>query len=118
MKKSEFITQVAESAGVKRTEADKVIATALTVIADALKAGDKVALTGFGTFEVRARAARTGLNIRTREKISIPASKRPTFSPGAVLRAAVAEKKGAKKKPAAKTSPASKTAAKKPAAKK
>ncbi len=97
MKKSEFIAQVAKAAGVTRGEADKVINTALSVITSSLKAGDKVTLTGFGTFEVRQRGARSGMNIRTREKIRIPASKRPVFSAGAVLKGSVSGKKAARK---------------------
>ncbi len=103
MKKSEFVAQVAKEAGVTRVEADKVINAALNVITSTLKSGDKVTLTGFGTFEVRQRAERAGMNIRTKEKIRIPASKRPVFSAGAVLRGAVSNKNGKKAaKPAAK----------------
>jgi DNA-binding protein HU-beta len=97
MKKSEFVAQVAKQAGVTRVEADKVINAALSVITSTLKGGDKVTLTGFGTFEVRKRGERAGMNIRTREKIRIPASKRPVFSAGAVLKGTISGKKPAKK---------------------
>jgi DNA-binding protein HU-beta len=110
MKKSEFIGQVAKEAGVTRGEADKVINTALSIITSTLKSGDKVTLTGFGTFEVRERGARAGMNIRTREKIRIPASKRPVFSAGAVLKGQITGKRKVAKKPAAKK-PAGKAAA-------
>jgi DNA-binding protein HU-beta len=102
MKKSEFVAAVAKEAGITRVQADKVVNAALSVISQSLKSGDKVTLTGFGTFEVRERAARAGMNIRTKEKIRIPASKRPVFSPGAVLRNSISGKAAAAKKAAAK----------------
>jgi DNA-binding protein HU-beta len=97
MKKSEFVSAVAKEAGITRVQADKIVNAALSVISHTLKGGDKVTLTGFGTFEVRERAARAGMNIRTKEKIRIPASKRPVFSPGAVLRNSISGKKAAAK---------------------
>jgi DNA-binding protein HU-beta len=115
MKKSEFIAAVAKEAGITRVEADKVVNVALSVISSTLKGGDKVTLTGFGTFEVRQRAARAGMNIRTKEKIRIPASKRPVFSAGAVLRGSISGKKAASKAkaPAGKNSKAAKPGKKK-----
>ena len=110
MKKSEFVVQVAKEAGVTRGEADKVVNAALSVITSTLKGGDKVTLTGFGTFEVRKRGERAGMNIRTREKIRIPASKRPVFSAGAVLKGQITGKRKLAKKPAARK-PAAKPAA-------
>ncbi|SRR5258708_625882 len=101
MKKSEFVAAVAKEAGITRVQADKVVNAALDVVSKALKSGDKVTLTGFGTFEVRERAARAGMNIRTKQKIRIPASKRPVFSAGAVLKGIVSGKRAASKKPAA-----------------
>jgi DNA-binding protein HU-beta len=112
MKKSEFVAQVAQDAGVTQVNAEKVVNAALDLIMKTLKSGDKVTLTGFGTFEVRQRAARMGMNIRTRQKIKIPASKRPAFSAGAVLRASITGKTAAKKKVAPKK-PAAKPARKK-----
>ncbi len=97
MKKSDFIAAVAKEAGITRVEADKVVNTALSIISHTLKSGEKVTLTGFGTFEVRERAARAGMNIRTKEKIRIPASKRPVFSAGAVLRGSISGKKAVSK---------------------
>ena len=111
MKKSEFIAAVAKQSGITRVEADKVVNAALSIISSTLKSGDKVTLTGFGTFEVRQRAARVGMNIRTKQRMEIPPSKRPVFSAGAVLRESVVGKKkvkagsngkGSKAKPAAK----------------
>lgn len=97
MKKSDFIAAVAKEAGITRVEADKVVNAALSVIGHTLKSGEKVTLTGFGTFEVRERAARAGMNIRTKEKIRIPASKRPVFSAGAVLREEISGRRPASK---------------------
>lgn len=105
MKKSDFIAAVAKEAGVTRVEADKVVNAVLNVVTKTLKGGEKVTLTGFGTFEVRERAARSGMNIRTKEKIKIPASKRPVFSAGAVLKATISGKKPGAKKAAAKPAP-------------
>ncbi len=97
MQKTELIAQVAKDAGVSQAEAGKVVNSVLTAITNALKTGNKVTLTGFGTFEVRKTAARTGTNPRTRQKIQIPAGKRPTFSAGSSLREAVSGKRGGSK---------------------
>src|SRR5437016_1807768 len=92
MQKSELIARVAKDAGVSQVEAAKVINATISAITDALKTGDKVTLTGFGTFEVRNTAARTGTNPRTKQKIQIAAGKRATFSAGTLLRGAVSNK--------------------------
>ncbi len=92
MQKTELIARVAKEAGVSQVEAGKVVNTILKVVTDTLKAGEKVTLTGFGTFEVRATAARTGTNPRTKQKIQIKAGKRATFSAGTELRTAVSGK--------------------------
>ena len=92
MQKSELIAKVAKDTNVSQTQAASVINGAIQSIVDALKAGDKVTLTGFGTFEVRKTAARTGTNPRTKEKIQIAAGKRATFSAGTLLREAVSGK--------------------------
>ncbi len=104
MQKTELIAAVAKSASVSQVEAGKVVNATIQAISDALKSGDKVTITGFGTFEVRKTAARTGTNPRTKQKIQIPAGKRATFSAGSELRAAVSGKKpaAAAKKPAKK----------------
>jgi DNA-binding protein HU-beta len=115
MKKSEFVAEVAKKAGVTRVEADKVVNAALNVITDTLQSGDKVTLTGFGTFEVRQRAERAGMNIRTKEKIRIPASTRPVFSAGAVLRGAVGNKSDNGKKASGAKAGAKASSAKAPA---
>lgn len=97
MQKTELIAKVAESADVTKAQAAAVVNSALQAIVDALKAGEKVTLTGFGTFEVRKTAARTGTHPRTKQKIQIPAGKRASFSAGTLLRDAVSTKKKGKK---------------------
>jgi DNA-binding protein HU-beta len=96
MQKSELIAKVAKDSNVSQAQAASVINKALDAIVGALKSGDKVTLTGFGTFEVRKTAARTGTNPRTKQKIQIAAGKRATFSAGTLLREAVSGKKKAK----------------------
>ncbi len=89
MQKTEFIEQVAKHAGVTRSEADKVVRAFMSVIEEALANGDKITLTGFGTFEVRQRSEREVTHIRTKEKVKVPASKTPAFSAGAILKQAI-----------------------------
>ena len=95
MQKTGFIKEVAQVAGVPRKEAEKVVKSALKVIEDSLKKGEKVTLTGFGTFEVRHRSARTVTSIRTKNKTTIPAGKVPGFTAGSVLKAAIGDNKSA-----------------------
>jgi DNA-binding protein HU-beta len=112
MQKTEFIEHVAKEAGITRTLADKVVKASLKVIEDSLRGGEKVTLTGFGTFEVRERAPRTVTSIRTKEKVTIPAGKIAAFSAGSDLKSAVtgkAEKAAPKKE--AKAAPAKKAPA-------
>lgn len=82
MKKTELIAAVAEKAGLQKKDADKAIAAITSVIMEAVASGDRVQIVGFGTFEVRTRCARKGLNPRTKETIDIPASKLPVFKAG------------------------------------
>ncbi len=98
MQKTELITKIAKSTGLSQVDTAKVINAALDAITAALKAGDKVTLTGFGTFQQRKTAARVGTNPKTRQKIHIPAGKRATFSAGSSLKAAVSGKAAAKPK--------------------
>lgn len=91
MKKTEFIEAVAEKADLSKAEANRNVNAVLDVITETLAKGDSVVLTGFGTFKVRQTKARNGVNPRTKEKIRIPASKRPSFSAGAVLKKSVSE---------------------------
>ena len=89
MNKTELIAAVAEKAAISKKDADKAIAAFVDSITDALKAGDKVQLVGFGTFEVRERAARTGRNPKTKETITIAGSKAPAFKAGKAFKDAV-----------------------------
>ena len=89
MNKVELIAAVAEKAGLSKKDSDKAVAAVLESIVDALASGDKVQLVGFGSFEVKSRAARTGRNPRTKEVVEIPASKVPVFKAGKALKDAV-----------------------------
>jgi DNA-binding protein HU-beta len=89
MTKSELITMVAEKAGTTKKDADTALNAVLSSISESLAEGKKVQLVGFGTFEVRERAAREGVNPRTKEKIKIAAAKVPAFKPGRALKDAV-----------------------------
>jgi DNA-binding protein HU-beta len=89
MNKTEFIDAVAKLAGLPKTAAADAVNAALEVIAKALKKGDAVQLTGFGTFAVTKRAARKGRNPATGKEIKIAASKAPKFKAGALLKKAV-----------------------------
>lgn len=91
MNKTELIAKVAELTGSAKKDAEKVVCATLDAISGALSEGDKVQLVGFGTFEVKERAARTGRNPRTKEEIEIPASKLPVFKAGKALKDAVAK---------------------------
>jgi DNA-binding protein HU-beta len=93
MQKSELIAAVAKKSNVSQAQAATIVNNTLEAIVDELKKGEKVTLTGFGTFEVRKTAARTGTNPRTKEKIKIAAGQRATFSAGTLLREAVSTKK-------------------------
>ena len=85
MNKTELVNAIAEKAGLTKVDAKNALDATLTSIADALKNDDKVALVGFGTFSVTEKAARTGINPRTKEKIEIPARKVVKFKAGADL---------------------------------
>jgi DNA-binding protein HU-beta len=89
MNKTELIAAVAESAELSKAAAGRAIDATLDAITGALKSDDKVTLIGFGTFEVRKRAARTGRNPRTGKTIKIKASKSPAFKAGKSLKDAV-----------------------------
>ncbi len=89
MNKTELVAAVAEKAGLAKKDADKAVAAVIDAIVDTLKAGDKVALVGFGTFEVKSRAAREGINPLTKEKIKIAASKAPAFKAGKAFKDAI-----------------------------
>lgn len=89
MQKTDFIKAVAEKANMSQKETKQIIDAALDVIAEQLKAGEKVTLTGFGTFEVRQRQTREGVNPQTRAKITIPATRTPGFSASSTLKESV-----------------------------
>ncbi len=93
MNKAELINAVADKAGLSKKDTEQAVNAVIDVITAALKKGDKVQLVGFGGFEVKKRAARTGRNPRTKETIQIPASKIPVFKAGKALKDAVAKKK-------------------------
>ena len=91
MTKIELINAIADQAGLSKKDADAALKAVVNGITDALKKGEKVQLVGFGTFEVRARGERTGRNPRTKETITIPASKAPAFKAGKALKDAVSK---------------------------
>ena len=89
MNKTELISAVAEKAEMTKKDAEKAVNALFASIEEALAKGEKVQLVGFGTFEVRERAARTGRNPQTGEEIQIAASKVPAFKAGKALKEAV-----------------------------
>lgn len=89
MNKAELIDAVAESADISKAAASRAVDGMVAAITSALQKGDQVAMVGFGTFSVKARAARTGRNPRTGETIQIAASNNPTFKAGKALKDAV-----------------------------
>ena len=86
MNKTQLVDVVALKTGLKKKEAAAAVNDMTDAIAEALKAGDKVQLIGFGTFDVKESAAREGRNPRTGETIKIAASKRPVFTAGSALK--------------------------------
>ena len=91
MTKVELIAAVANDANLTKKDAEAAVNSALNAITAALKDGDKVQLVGFGSFEVKKRAARVGRNPKTKESIEIPASVVPVFKAGKALKDAVAK---------------------------
>lgn len=86
MNKTDLIAKIAEGAGLNKVDAKKALKATLEAITGAVKAGDKVALIGFGTFFVAERAARKGINVLTKKTINIPAKKVVKFKAGADLK--------------------------------
>ena len=86
MNKTELVAAVAEQAGLSKKDAEAAVKAFTDVVAEALKAGDKIQLVGFGTFVVSERAAREGRNPRTGETMTIAASKTPKFKAGTALK--------------------------------
>ena len=89
MNKTEFIAVVAEKAEISKKDSEKALKAFVDVVAEQLKAGDKVQLVGFGTFEVSERAAREGRNPQTGETMTIAACKAPKFKAGKALKDAI-----------------------------
>ena len=91
MNKTELTAAIAEQAGISKKDAEKALKAFTDVVADELKKGEKVQLVGFGTFEVSERAEREGRNPKTREPMTIAASKSPKFKAGKALKDMVNE---------------------------
>ncbi|WP_367345200.1 HU family DNA-binding protein [Stenotrophomonas bentonitica] len=89
MNKTELIDAVAEAADLTKADSARAVDAVVASITKALKGGDAVTLVGFGTFQVRDRAARTGRNPKTGDTIKIAASKNPSFKAGKALKDAV-----------------------------
>lgn len=86
MNKSQLVDSIAKESGLTKADATRALDATLATIKKSLKKGDPVTLVGFGTFAVTVRKARTGLNPRTKEKISIKKAKVPKFRPGKALK--------------------------------
>jgi DNA-binding protein HU-beta len=91
LNKAELVTEVAERAGMTKKDAEKAVNAVVESIEAALTQGDRVSLVGFGTFEVRQRAARVGRNPRTGATLEISGSKVPAFKAGKALKESVAK---------------------------
>lgn len=89
MNKTELVVAMAETSGLSKKDCEGALSAFITATENALKAGDKVQLVGFGTFEVKERAARTGKNPATGAEIEIPASKAPAFKAGKAFKDAI-----------------------------
>lgn len=89
MNKTELVAAIADKAGIAKKDAEKALAAFVDTVATELKKGEKIQLVGFGTFEIRERAARTGINPQTGKSIKIAASKNPVFKAGKALKDAV-----------------------------
>ncbi|MGN1341589.1 MAG: HU family DNA-binding protein [Oscillospiraceae bacterium] len=91
MTKAELVTAIAEKSGLTKKDSEKALAAFIDTVTDTLANGDSIQLVGFGTFEVRERAERTGINPRTKESIKIAATKVPAFKAGRALKDAVSK---------------------------
>ena len=89
MNKTELVAAIADKAGIAKKDAEKALTAFVDTVAAELKTGNKIQLVGFGTFEIRERAAREGINPQTGAKIKIEASKNPVFKAGKALKEAV-----------------------------
>ncbi len=86
MTKAELVAAVAEKANMTKKDAEAAVKATFEAVSDALKAGDKVQVVGFGTFSVKERAARTAINPQTKKSINLPATKVPAFKAGKGLK--------------------------------
>ena len=89
MNKTEWIAAAAERAELPKKDAERLLSAALEIVAETLEAGERVQLSGFGSFEVREREARVGRNPSTKETIEIPATRVPVFKPSKGLKESV-----------------------------
>ncbi len=92
MNKTDFISAVAEKAEISKKDAEKVVAAVLDTIVENVAKGEEIRLVGFGTFERHERKERTGCDPRTKQPITIPASKVPAFKAGKAFKDAVDQK--------------------------
>ena len=86
MNKTELIAAAAEASGIQKKDAERFMNAALDIMAQSLRKGEKVQLSGFGTFECKDRQPRTGRNPHTRQAVSIPATRVPSFKPSKNLK--------------------------------
>ena len=91
MNKTELINAVAEKTGLSKKDSDKAVNAVVDSIVEAMKAGEKVTIIGFGAFEAKERAARIGRNPQTKQEIRIPATRIPQFKAGKALKDIIAE---------------------------
>ena len=91
MNKAQLVTKIAEKTNFTKKDSEKVLKATIETIVDALTGGDKVQLSGFGTFEVKNRKARVGRNPKTNEEIQIPEIKQPAFRAGKDLKEIINE---------------------------
>ena len=117
MNRTELAEQVASKTGLDRRQSEAAVEAVTASIVAEIKAGNRVSIFGFGSFERRDRAARTARNPQTQETVKVPASKTVAFKPAAAFKETLNAKRGAAKKGAAKTAAAKTTAAKSTAAK-
>ena len=112
MNKTELIEHLASKHELTKAEAGRIVETLLDAVVTTVKKGGSVSIPGFGSFKQHARAARTGVNPSTGDKIKIAAAKLPKFTPGAGFKAAVDPKAAARKAAKADAKPAAKPAKK------
>ena len=91
MNKTELVAAVAEKTGLTKKDAERVVSTTIETITETLVKGEKVQISGFGNFEVKAREARVGRNPRTKETIQIPATRLPVFKASKALKDSIAK---------------------------